>query len=95
MEGGEEATMSATPFHDLPTREVIIHDGIKTTIPSGATISVWKVKDSDSLHVSVRNPLPDGNKSLLKFGLSRPAAIALAGLLQLQLEPITEKDDQP
>ena len=70
-------------FHDLPADddEVTRHDGVGCVIPSGAMLEVWRILENDGLIVKIRKPLDDGKQSLLSFGLSRDAAIALHGLL--------------
>ena len=79
--------MPDVPFDSLPTQKVTLRDGIGVVIPSGATLQVWQVEERDGFQIKIRRPLDDGTRSLLKFGLSRDAAIALHGLLQMQLYP--------
>jgi hypothetical protein len=74
------------PFHDLPTEGVMLRSGVCTTIPSGAMIAVLKHEDDDGISIRISKPLEDGKKSLLSFGLSRDAAIALIGLLEVQID---------
>lgn len=85
--------MPDVPFDSLPTQKVTLRDGIGVVIPSGATLQVWQVEERDGFQIKIRRPLDDGTRSLLKFGLSRDAAIALHGLLQMQLYPENVKVD--
>lgn len=71
----------------LKTDKITRYAGIGCVIPSGARIEVWRIKESDGLHIKIRNPLDDGNQSVLAFGLTREAAMALHGLLDQQLYP--------
>jgi hypothetical protein len=84
-------SMPDVPFDSLPPEKITLRDGIGVAIPSGATLQVWKVEERDGFHIKIRRPLDDGTRSLLKFGLSRDAAIALHGLLQMQLYPENTK----
>lgn len=76
------------PFHELPQeRKVNLHDGIGIVIPSGAMIEVWKIEGEGGVQINIRRPLDDGRQSVLRFGLTREAALALHGLLDQQLYP--------
>lgn len=83
-------------FSSLPKKDKITrYDGIGCVIPSGARLEVWRIKKGEGLHVIIRNPMEDGNQSVLPFGLTREAARALHGLLDQQLYPEHTKARQP
>lgn len=88
-------SLSDVPFHDLPTRDVILHDGLGCACPNGSTIVVWRIKDDDGFHIELRRKLEDGRMSLLKFGMSLEAATALVGVLQMQIYPEENDWDHP
>lgn len=82
--------MNQIPFHELPDHPAEIHDGIGTIIPSGARVEVWRVKDENGFHLEFVNPIDADTESVLTFGLSLDAAIALHGILTYQLYPVTQ-----
>lgn len=67
-----------------------VYDGMGVTCPNESIVEVWRVKDDDGFHIKLRRKLEDGKMSLLKFGMSRESAIALVGLLQMQMCPEDE-----
>ena len=76
------------PFSELPDeRNVQLHDGIGCVIPSGAMLEVWRIKGEEGFSIKIRRPLEDGRQSVLRFGLTKEAALALHGLLDQQIYP--------
>jgi hypothetical protein len=50
-------------------------------------IEVWRIENDDGFHIKLRRKLDDGKMSLLKFGISLESAVALVGVLQMQIYP--------
>jgi hypothetical protein len=75
------------PFEDLPRRDITIHSGLGCACPNGSVIEVWRIKEDDGFHIKLRRKLDDGKMSILKFGMSFEAAVALVGVLQMQIYP--------
>lgn len=75
-------------FHEAGDGEpYTVHKGIGCMIDSGAMVEVWEIKDNTGFHVVTRRPTDDGKQIVLRFGLTRQAAQALAGLLTDKLYP--------
>ena len=92
MNGSKFDTMPEVPLHELPKPEPYrIVNGKGCEIPSGAVVEVWEVDGSESLAFVIRKPIGDGKQSVLRFSLTREAAVALSGLLSLKLHLNTEK----
>lgn len=80
------------PFEELPLEEIEKHDGIGVTCPNGSTVEVWKIRNRDAFHITLRRLLEDGRQTELKFGISHEASAALCGLLQGHLYPDLMKE---
>jgi len=78
---------SEVPFSELPRRDITIHGGLGCVCPNGSVIEVWRIKEDDGFHIKLRRKLDDGKMSILKFGMSFEAAVALVGVLQMQIYP--------
>lgn len=74
------------PFHraKIPRcKKPTLYDGLKVTLPGKRELEVVKIKDVDGLRVCITRPTYDGKISLLRFGISKEAAVNL-GILLIQ-----------
>jgi hypothetical protein len=67
-------------------------DGLAVDLPNERRVEVWRTKDRRAYLVSISSPTPEGNQSILNFGLRKDAAHALHDVLCAQLR---RENDQP
>lgn len=79
-----------TPYSEvLPCAPYKLINGVGCDIPNGSMVELWEIQGSENFHIRMRNPLPDGTQSVLRFGITKEAAVALTGLLIAKLYPET------